>query len=186
MTPARAMGAAALVLGLAAPFAGSPYAGARGRVDVAELTSAIARGDDQITATDLARWIRDRKAGLRVFDLRSAAAFGVYQVPTAENVPIDALERAPIGASDVVVLYGEGDAPAAQGWILLRARGHRDVFYLRGGLDAWIDEVMSPEKGTDLTEYFGGVPRPAGSPGAKPPKPASLNEKIARTARRGC
>jgi 3-mercaptopyruvate sulfurtransferase SseA len=50
----------------------------------------------------------------------------------------------PVDPAATYVLYSEGGTHAAQGWFLLRARGVRDVFFLRGGLYEWLDEVMTP------------------------------------------
>jgi len=174
----------AAMLGIAAAFAGSPYQ-ARGRIDVAELSGIVARGEDHVTATELAEWIRDRRPGLHVIDVRSTSEFNAYQVPTAENIPLDVIEHSHFGERDTLVLYSGGGAHAAQAWVFLRALGYRNVFFLRGGLDAWLDEVMNPVHGTDLTRYFGGVPRPAESPAPTEP-PASAAERAARAIRRGC
>lgn len=180
----RPFAVAAAVLGIAAAFAGSPYP-ARGRIDVAELAGIVAREEDHVTATELAGWIRDRRAGLHVIDVRPAAEFAVYRIPTAVNVPLDALEHSHFAATDTLVLYSGGGAHAAQAWVFLRALGYRNVFFLRGGLDDWLDEIMNPAHSTELTRYFGGVPRPAGTPARTEP-PASTAERAARAIRRGC
>lgn len=165
MTP-RVLAIAAVVVGVAAAIAGSPYAA------------------HPVTATELAGWIRDRTPGLHVIDVRPAAEFASYQIPTAENIPIDAIERIHFPVSDTLVLYAGDGAHDAEARVSLRALGYHHVFFLRGDLDAWIDEIMSPEHSTDLTRYFGGVARPAGSPRAVAPA-GSATERAARL-RRGC
>jgi rhodanese-related sulfurtransferase len=139
------------------------------------IASAIAREEDHVTALELAQWIRDRKPSLRILDLRSADEFDTYHVPRSERAAIESLPSTQFGAHETIVLISGGGAHAAQGWVLLRARGVRNVFFLRGGVDEWLADVMSPAKSSELTEYFGGVPR-----GDRPAADA------AAVRRRGC
>jgi rhodanese-related sulfurtransferase/uncharacterized membrane protein YedE/YeeE len=160
----RALGAIAILLGALAAFAGSPYRTLPDldRLDVQKLASEVTREEDHVTAIELATWIKDRKPGLRVLDLRSEAEFDEYHLPGAENVTLDALLTTTRYAStDTLVLISDGGAHAAQGWVFLRALGYEHVYFLRGGLGEWLDEVMNPAKTTALTRYFGGTPRSA-------------------------
>lgn len=179
----RALAASALVLGAAAAFAGSPYRFARGSVDVTELANMVAREEDHVTALELAAWIHDRRAGLRVIDVREPDEFAAYQIPTAENVPLARFSRLSLKADETVVLYSGGGAHAAQAWVFIRAMGHRQVFFLSGGLNEWIDEVMNPAASTPITKYFGGVARPAGS---VPPDASTTADRVKQLRRRGC
>jgi 3-mercaptopyruvate sulfurtransferase SseA len=109
----------------------------RGQVDVDALTSMIATERDHIDARDLAQWIKIRKPGLRVIDLRAAEAFSADHIPTAENLPLEKLGHAGFSPTDTVVLYSQGGAHAAQAWVLLRALGLHQVYFLSGGFDEW-------------------------------------------------
>ena len=179
----RALAILALTLGAAAPFAGSPYRSARGSVDVASLAGTIAREEDHVTALELAGWIHDRKPGLRIVDVREPEEFAAYQIPTAENVPLSQFSRLSVKPEETVVLYSGGGAHAAQAWVFIRALGHRQVFFLSGGLNEWIDEVMNPVASTPITRYFGGVARPEGS---TPPSASMTADKVKQLRRRGC
>lgn len=185
----RRLGVSALVCGLAAPLAGSPYRQARGAVDVATMARLIMDGDDHVSALTLAAWIRARKRGLRVIDVRPADAFREHALPTAENMPLDVLLRTRFAADEVLVLYSEGGAHAGQAWTLLRAMGVHNAWFIAGGMADWHDEVLAPvlahdaspaevaafEATAQLSHYFGGTP--------------SLGERTtvaARARRRGC
>jgi rhodanese-related sulfurtransferase len=185
----RRLGVSALVCGLAAPLAGSPYRHARGALDVDAMARLIMDGDDHVSALTLAAWIRARKRGLRVIDVRPADAFGEHAIPTAENMPLDVLLRTRFAADDVLVLYSEGGAHAGQAWTLLRAMGVHNAWFIAGGMADWHDEVLAPvlahdaspaqvlafETTAQLSRYFGGTP--------------SLGERTtvaARARRRGC
>jgi rhodanese-related sulfurtransferase len=169
----RILAAAGAVLALLAAFAGSPFAAQHGRVDVNELARAVVREDDHVTAIELAQWIKDRRAGLRVVDVRPRADFELYHIPTAEPITLDSLASTRFRADETIVLYSEGAGHAAQGWVFLRALGYRKVYFLREGLYEWLDQVMNPtlapgqpdgarrtfERVAALSRYFGGVPR---------------------------
>ena len=146
MSGARILGATALALGVAAPFAGAPPASERtaGAIDVAALARMVAAQQDHVSALELARWIRDRRPGLRVIDVRSPDEFARFSIPTAENVPIERIPGARFRDDETVVLYSEGGAHAAQAWVFLKAAGVRNVLFIAGGLGDWFDEVMNP------------------------------------------
>jgi hypothetical protein len=134
-----------------------------------------------------------------VIDVRSPDEFAEYSIATAENIPLESLPRATFGADETIVLYSEGGAHAAQAWMMLRAMGHRSVFFISGGLVDWHWEVMSPllspdatreqraafESAAELSRYFGGVPQL----GLTPSEEISIRKdapRVAKLRRRGC
>jgi len=94
----RGLGLAGAVLGLAAIFAGSPVA----------TRGADAPASDRVNAIELATWIKARRPGLRVVDIRTAPEFDQYHLPTAEYIPFDSLSWANFDSDATVVLYGNG------------------------------------------------------------------------------
>jgi rhodanese-related sulfurtransferase len=131
-------------LAWAAALAGgaAPFAARSATVDIAALARTIANQDDHVSALELATWIRDHRAGLRVIDVRSADDYTRYHVPTAEHVPLDGLTDVRFADGDTIVLYSQAGVHAAQAWVFLRALGHRHVYFLRRGIDEWLDEVV--------------------------------------------
>jgi rhodanese-related sulfurtransferase len=160
-----------------------PAASAAGR---RLLADEIAREADHVTALELAALIRARRPGLRVIDVRPDSEYQAYHVPTAERMAITDVATARWAAGETVVLYSEGGAHAAQAWVLLRGAGVRDVFFLRGGILEWMDEVMQPVRSSELTRYFGGVARPAPAMPSLVPMPAGAVESVRRLRRRSC
>ena len=112
----RILAGAALLLGAMAPFAGSP--------------SSM----KEVSALELATWIKDHKPGLRIVDTRSEEEFEDYHIPGA-------VHEAAIKKPQIVIYAGS------------------DVFVLRGGMDAWMSDVMNPITSSDVTRYFGGTAR---------------------------
>lgn len=200
MSTARVLGATALALGAAAPFVGSPYRGGAG-LDIDALATAIVSGQDHVSALQLAEWIRDRKPGLRVIDVRPADQFAQVSIPSAENIPIEKIAGAQFAPTDTVVLYSEEGAHAAQAWVFLKAKGVTNAYFIAGGLADWRDEVMSPTLPADaspqavaafapiaeLSLYFGGSPvTGAAGTAATQMTPASAAADLAAIRRRGC
>jgi rhodanese-related sulfurtransferase len=190
MTMARRLGIGAVAFGLAAPFAGSPYRSPQDRMDLESVLSAIQNGSDHVSARQLAAWIRDRKPGLRVIDVRPAGSFKDYSIPTAENMPIERLTKSAFAHGETIVLYSEEGAHAGQAWVILRALGVHEAVFVPGGLADWRDEVMQPVLGpglspverseiVELSRYFGGAPRFAPAGEMNSDLPSSLR-------RRGC
>ncbi|MES1199077.1 MAG: rhodanese-like domain-containing protein [Pseudomonadota bacterium] len=192
----RRLGLGALALGIAAPMA-SPYRSTRGELDVDAIARAILAGEDHVEAPTLARWIRERKPGLRVIDVRDAAAFGDDAIPTAENIPLDRLTRATFAPAQAIVLYSEEGAHGGQAWVMLRALGIVNARFIAGGLADWRDDVMYPVLRADasadereafaaiaeLSRYFGGQPR-VGEPGESAANVEARRRETLR--RRGC
>jgi len=157
----------AAVLGLAAAAADRPD------VDVAVLAAEMVSERDHITAPELAERIMRQDASLHVIDLRPRADYDVLHIPTATHAPLETLARQPFPRGASLVLYSEGSTHSAQGWVLLRLRGQRDVRFLREGMYEWLSRVMEPRLATDATDlerqefaraevqsrFFGGQPR---------------------------
>jgi rhodanese-related sulfurtransferase len=175
------LGLLAFALGLVAVFANVAPARTT-RVHEKDLLTKVERGEDHVTPQELAAWIVEGRADYRLVDLRDARAFAEYHVPTAVNVPLPAVADGAIGRTENVVLYGDGGIHAAQAWMVLEGRGYTSVRTLRGGLDAWKDEVLFPvqpssptpdqaarfERSVQLAKFFGGQPRAAAAPGSAP------------------
>lgn len=168
----RVLAVAAALAGLLAPLA-------RGH-------APADRGERQVAPLELAAWIRGREPGLRVLDLRAAVEAELVRLPRAERVPADGLDAGRFRADELLVLVsGDGGGAAPEAWARLRARGHLRVRVLEGGADRWVDDVLSPtlapdaspeavaafRRTSELSRYFGGVPRVL-APGEAGPRPA--------------
>jgi hypothetical protein len=91
--------------------------------------------------------------------------------------------------------------------VFVRALGHQQVYFLRGGLYEWLDDVMNPaiaatasdsardefERIAAISRYFGGVPRIGASVSSQPSIPiphkrddGAGSTTVARVRGRGC
>jgi rhodanese-related sulfurtransferase len=162
----------ALALGLLALFA-QPNRGNTVTVDIKELASVVDKETDHVTVGELADWIVSGRSDYRLIDLRSSKEFAEYHIPTAENVPLTALPDSSLLANEKIVLHSEGGIHASQAWMLLRAKGFKAAYTLKGGLEEWKEDVLFPmladgataqeqarfERAAALARFFGGSPR---------------------------
>ncbi len=190
----RALAAAALILGGLAAIVGSPRPA---RIDVSALAREIATEADHVDAIVLADWIRARRPGLRVLDVRARVEFDEFHLPTAESAPLETIATLHPSFAETFVVYSAGGAHAAQAWVLLRALGHRNVFFLAGGLEEWMAEVMTPvipddpdlaatmpwSRIIDVSLYFGGTPTTAAEDPHRTGWRRSIDFEAGRTSR---
>lgn len=155
----RLLAVLAVTLGAIAPFAGEPRPPLQAALDTAKLAAQIAREEDHVTARELAAWIRSRKPGLRVIDLRSREEFAAHHLPGARPATIQDVVKTRFAPGDTIVLYSAGGAHAAQAWVLLRAAGYQRVVFLRGGYREWTEFLQSD---AEARAYFGRVPETNG------------------------
>ena len=175
------LAAGILLLAAGAAIAGNPEPKGASAASLHSLADEIEHETDHVTALELAEWIRQRRPGLRVIDVRPDSEYATYHIPTAERIPLGDLTSARFEPGATLVLYSEGGAHAAQAWVLLRTAGLRNVYFLRGGILDWIDDVLNPAVSSELTRYFGGVPRTNAVP-----LPGGATEVVARMRRRSC
>lgn len=192
------------LLGLLALVAGSPFRNQKVTIDLKELARAIESENDHISTDQLAEWIM-LKSSMRVIDLRDSDSFASYHVPTAEYLSMEELVEENAPKDGMLVLYSKGGIHAAQAWMLLKAKGHSNVYTLKGGLTAWKEDILfpvlsetaSPEervlfaKRKALSEYFR-VETPAvqrdsttALPKSRPPVPVKIEREREKT-RDGC
>jgi rhodanese-related sulfurtransferase len=153
-------------------------------------TSAI----QSISALKLAEWIRDGRPGLRVLDIRDSSAFVTRHIPSAESIELMELSSVAPKDGETVVLYSDDDLLDLQGASWLTRAGHARVHVVRGGMTAWLDEVIDPVVQGDsaavvsaLSRYFGGVPRAASASDARTRTPTrNTTGQLELVTRRGC
>ncbi|MGZ7079127.1 MAG: rhodanese-like domain-containing protein [Thermoanaerobaculia bacterium] len=128
-----ALAAVAITLGALAPFAGSPY---RLR---------------EIDPIELATWIKARKPGLRVIDLRSQKEFDEFHIPTSKRLALDSIEPKP--GETIVLVCGANDLGGVRRIHSGEAAGvGAATLLLRGGVEGWIAAMKRP---SELGRYFG-------------------------------
>jgi len=183
----KKLGLTALVLGIIALFAGSPYNTANATINNKELAIIVEKQVDHVNVDDLADWIIQGKSDYRLIDLNEPAKFEEYHIPTAENLSITDLPDADLMRNEKIILYSDGGIHSAQAWMLLKAKGYKAVYMLLGGLEEWKESILFPalpeeyskqdsvlfEKKKEISLHFGGVPQ-SGTKGTEVKQNVSL------------
>jgi hypothetical protein len=160
----------ALLLGIIAVFAGSPYMGSEVKVNTKDLALTTVKNSDKIKSLELADWIIKGKADYTLVDLRNEDQYSQYFIPTAINIPLVQLPESDLLRNQKIILYSEDDVNAAQAWFILKSKNFKGVYILDGGLKNWQEEVLFPklavnaskeeiaqfEKVKEISKYFGG------------------------------
>lgn len=163
----------ALILGIVATFGGNPYQGNYAKINAKEIALIVQKELDHITVEELADWIIQGKSDFRLIDLRSEKEFSEYHIPTAENMQLTTLSEYTFVPTEKIILYSEGGIHSAQAWFLLIAKGHKNVYMLKGGLEEWKEKILFPSisenatseemihfnKMKEVSKYFGGSPQ---------------------------
>jgi hypothetical protein len=160
----------ALLLGIIAVFAGSPYMGSKVKVNTKDLSLSTVKNSDKVKPLELADWIIKGKADYKLVDLRSEDQFNEYNILTSINIPLPELPESDLLRNQKIILYSDDDINAAQAWFILKSKDFKGVYLLDGGLKKWQEEVLFPklalnaskeeiaqfEKIKEISQYFGG------------------------------
>ena len=173
-------------------------------------SAAVVAGDPpsrdlDISAVRVAEWLRDRRE-VRLYDVRARSFYDAFALPAAEHLTLSALSNLPVARTDTVIVYGErNDENAVRAQEQLLERGIAATWVLRGGVEEWAADVLSPtlpldatleqeaefERLAELSRYFGGVPRRATPADAPPDANAATPaggaaRQLDAVIRRGC
>ena len=171
----RILAGLAVLLGTGALVSDLGGAAGPGTAGLALQAATLGAEERRVQPLELARWIRDRRPGLTVWDVRPELAWEDFHVPGAVRISPENLlnaERPP--SFGTLVVYGPDGAASAEAALLLRLAGIRDVRALDRGILGWLDEVMMPivpdsippdeaaawKAVEELAEYFGGHTHP--------------------------
>ena len=178
MTLSARLGLLLALLSIGALLIGNPTRGADLTIDPQELARIVQTETDHVSVQELADWIIQGKVDFRLIDLRSEPEFTQYHIPGAENVTITALPEYGLLRNEKIILYSEGGIHSAQAWFLLKARGYRGIYILRGGLEEWKESILFPrvpesptadeaaafDKAKQVSTFFGGAPLTGATP----------------------
>ena len=141
----------ALGLGLLAVF-GSPTSNQEVTLNTRELAAIVENEVDHVTVQELADWLIQGAADIRLIDLGPADEYAEYHIPGAENVQLTGLLDYPLYRNERIILYSGAGIHSAQAWFLLKAHDYQGAYILLGGIESWKDEVLFPKAPENPTE----------------------------------
>jgi rhodanese-related sulfurtransferase len=210
--PARKqVGILAILLGILAIFIGSPFNKTETKINNKELSLISADEISNVEVEDLADDIVKSKFDYRLVDLRNEAEFQKYNIPTSENITVEELLSSDLSRNNNIILYSDNDIEATQAWFILTANDYKGVSLLKGGLNAWQENILFPvctcgenptieqkhkhAKLAEVSQYFGGKMRTEKAleaqnnmemPEIAPPAQITLKKPKGKRKREGC
>jgi rhodanese-related sulfurtransferase len=147
-----AVAAAGLALGLIVLWA--PLGGRRAQALENQAERAIAKGEVQVSAAEVATLMRNRQLAVAIFDLRDEAAFNQFHLADAKRGV-----HAAVGLPDktVKLLVAGDDDTALAAYRALARTGVKQLYVLAGGIPAWLALFAPPaHAGALLAGALGG------------------------------
>lgn len=103
------------------------------------------------TVDQVATMIIDGDPTLELVDVRDIRSFNSFSLKNAINIPLDSMLSPNyenyLGIEDMnVVFFANDNIIADQAWIIARRMGYNSLYIMEGGLNSWINCIISPQK----------------------------------------
>jgi len=88
---------------------------------------------------------------LQLVDVRTKDQFSKFTLPGAVNIPLNEMSNEEWDESlnqedKDVILFSNDDLYADQAWIICARQGYKNIYVMKGGLNLWFKDILSPEK----------------------------------------
>lgn len=99
----------------------------------------------EVEITELKTMLDQVKPTVKLIDVRNTIEVARGKIPGSENMPLHTvpLHQEEIKQHDTVILYCQSGARSAQACSYLSNLGHKNVYNLRGGILAWVNNGHS-------------------------------------------
>lgn len=152
--------ASAVLLSVFALIAGNPFSSKKSYINPEQFADSLIA----------------KKQNLEIIDLRPAKEFNYYHIPGAINVNPGEINSGKLSKNDMIVVYSGRDNISRTVQYKAEKAGIKNVFFLNGGIDGWMNRVIFPvlpknsneeqkrefEKIERRSMYFGGQPEREG------------------------
>lgn len=141
-----------------------------------ELHRKIIQKNRYYSPEEIAHFIISDDPSLQLIDVRSATLYNKFTLNGASNIALDDIlnqENLDYFDQDVykTVLFSNGSTDADVAWLLVTRLGYKNVYVMKGGLNAWVEQILQPSEHSVVwdriddemyqyrkgaSEYFGG------------------------------
>jgi rhodanese-related sulfurtransferase len=164
-----------------------------------ELHQKVIQNTRYFTPEQVAEKIISGDPALMLIDVRNEKYYNKFTLKGALNMPLnDILKKENLEYFDQdvydVILFSNGSSDADAAWMLVTRLGYKNVYVMKGGLNAWVSRILQPKEHSVIwdriddemyqyrrgaSEYFGGKSStPADdSPAPKPKKAVKRHKK---------
>jgi rhodanese-related sulfurtransferase len=100
---------------------------------------------------DVAHYIISEDPSLQLIDVREPKYFNKFSLKGSFNIPLKEFlkqENLDYLNQDVykTILYSNGSTDADVAWLLATRLGYKNVFVMKGGLNAWVENILEPKE----------------------------------------
>ncbi len=115
-----------------------------------EMLEYVNSGLQYFSPDEVADMVINENPTLLLIDVRPQNEYEKYHLPGAINIPLSSLleeQWKDYLNQDLRynVFYSNSTVNANQAWMLTRQLGYRNNYVLQGGLNFWVETIMSPE-----------------------------------------
>lgn len=116
-----------------------------------ELHQKIIQKTRYYTPEDVAHHIISQDPSLQLIDVRDEVFYNKFTLKGAINIPLkDFLKPENLNYLDQstykTIIFSNGSADADVAWMLATRLGYTNVYVMRGGLNAWVEQILSPRE----------------------------------------
>ncbi len=125
------------------------------RVNAKDLLNLVNYSERYLSVDDIARSLMQQDQFLLLIDVRKPEQYKEFTLPGAINIPIDSLflqkNLQLLSGADVytIVFFSNGSSLADKAWLIATAAGYNNLYVLKGGLNAWFNELLQPKRPAD-------------------------------------
>jgi len=164
-----------------------------------ELHHKIIQKNRYYSPEEVAHYIISEDPSLQLIDVRSENFYSKFTLKGATNIPLkDILNQENLDYFDQdvykTILFSNGSTDADVAWLLATRLGYKNVYVMKGGLNAWVEQILQPKEHSVVwdriddqmyqyrkgaSEYFGGSKAEASDDDgpAKPKKAVKKRKK---------
>jgi len=116
-----------------------------------ELYQQVIQKTRYFTPEEVAHKIISQDPSLQLIDVRSDKFYNKFTLKGAINIPLkDILNQDNLDYLDQdvynTILFSNGSADADVAWMLATRLGYKNVYVMKGGLNAWVEQILEPKE----------------------------------------
>ncbi len=124
-------------------------------LDNHEILYKINTKERYLSVDDVAKIIMTKNPGYILVDVRKPEAYKQFTLPGSINIPLDSLftdNNRKLLEQDVykLVFFSNGTSLADRAWLLSTAAGYTGLYVMKGGLNAWFNDLLMPKRPSDI------------------------------------
>jgi rhodanese-related sulfurtransferase len=103
------------------------------------------------SSEEIAHKIISKDPSLQLIDVREDKFYNKFTLMGAINIPLKDIlkqENQDYFDQDIyqTVLFSNGTSDANVAWLLMTRLGYKNVYVMKGGLNAWVEEILEPKE----------------------------------------